>query len=91
MTIINSLCNGLIIMFSLCGGDGEAIISFLQHSRVSPFDVLLLFKSMKLLDSNPDNNSLVEMEFVCKKMFVVVDTWKNKAKVYNKDAQQGYL
>jgi hypothetical protein len=27
---------------------------------------------------------------VCKKMFVV-DTWKNKAKVYNKDAQQGYL
>jgi hypothetical protein len=45
---------------------------------------------MKLLDSNPDNNSLVEMEFVCKKMFVV-DTWKNKAKVYNKDAQQGYL
>jgi hypothetical protein len=46
---------------------------------------------MKLLDSNPDNNSLVEMEFVCKKMFVVVDTWKNKAKVYNKDAQQGYL
>lgn len=41
---------------------------------------------MKLLDSNLDNNSLVEMEFVCKKMFVVDDTWKNKAKVYNKDA-----
>lgn len=30
------------------------------------------------------------MEFVCKKMFVV-DTRKNKAKVYNKDAQQRYL
>jgi hypothetical protein len=46
---------------------------------------------MKLLDSNLDNNSLVEMEFVCKKMFVL-DTWKNKAKsIQQRYTQQGYL